>query len=79
MIFIDIEYKNGYTGYLDFFQLYDLKDGLYIMKGQDIMGRNFFVFKSIFEFEDKSTYENFTSFFQRYNDDNLLWHCCGHN
>ena len=75
---LDIGDKNGLTGYLDFFQPSDLKDGLCIMKGQDMAGRKFFVFKSIFEFEDGSVYDNFTSFFQRYDDDNLLWHCCGH-
>lgn len=75
---LDIGDKNGSTGYLDFFQPSDLKDGLSIMKGQDMAGRKFFVFKSIFEFEDGSIYENFTSFFQRYETDNLLWHCCGH-
>lgn len=75
---LNIGDKNGFTGYLDFFQPSDLKDELSIMKGQDIMERNFFVFKSFFEFEDGSIFENFTSFFQRYPDDNLLWHCCGH-
>jgi len=76
---LDIGDKNGLTGYLDFFQPSDIKDGLSVMKGQDMFGRNFFVFKSIFEFEDGSLFENFTSFFQRYPDDNLLWHCCGHH
>jgi hypothetical protein len=75
---LDIGDKNGSTGYLDFFQPSDLKDGLSIMKGQDMMGRKFFVFKSIFEFEDGSIFENFTSFFQRYDNNYLLWHCCGH-
>jgi len=75
---LDIGDKNGSTGYLDFFRPSDLKDGLSIMKGQDMSGRNFFVFKSFFEFEDGNTYENFTSFFQRYYDNELLWHCCGH-
>jgi hypothetical protein len=75
---LDIGDKNGSTGYLDFFQPSDLKDGLSIMKGQDMAGRKFFVFKSIFEFEDGSVFENFTSFFQRFYDNELLWHCCGH-
>jgi len=75
---LDIGNKNSYTGYFDFFQPSDLNKGLNIMKGQDIAGRFFFVFKSIFEFEDKSTFENFTCFFQRYEDNELLWHCCGH-
>ena len=75
---LDIGCKNGSTGYLDFFQPSDLKDGVSIMKGQDMIGRKFFIFKSIFEFEDGSVYENFTSFFQRYDNDELLWHCCGH-
>jgi hypothetical protein len=75
---LDIGDKNGLTGYLDFFHPSDLKDELNIMKGQDIEGRKFFVFKSIFDFEDGSVYENFTSFFQRYADNDLLWHCCGH-
>lgn len=75
---LDIGDKNGSTGYLDFFRPSALKDGLSIMKGQDMSGRKFFVFKSIFEFEDGSVFENFTSFFQRYYDNKLLWHCCGH-
>lgn len=76
---LDIGNKNGSTGYLDFFQPSDLKEGLSIVKGQDIAGRKFFVFKSIFEFEDGSVFENFTSFFQRFYDNKLLWHCCGHH
>lgn len=75
---LDIGIKNGFTGYLDFFQPSDLKDGLSIMKGQDMFRRKFIIFKSFFEFEDGSIYENFTSFFQRYDSDELLWHCCGH-
>lgn len=48
------------------------------MKGQYMVGRKLFIFKSFFEFEDGSTYDNFTCFFQRYYNYILLWHCCGH-
>ena len=40
--------------------------------------RKFFVFKSIFEFEDGCVFENFTSFFQIHDNNELLWHCCRH-
>jgi len=59
---LDIGDKNGSTRYLDFFRPSDLKDILSIMKGQDVAGRKFYIFKSFFEFEDGSIYGNFTSF-----------------
>lgn len=64
-------------GIHDFIEQYELKYKCGIMKGQDIMGRNFFVFKSIFKFEDGSEYKIFSSFFQSYPNDNLHWHCTG--
>ena len=75
---LDIGDKNGATGYLDFIKPSDLKNELSIMKGQDVVGRKFFVFKAIFEFEDKTTFETFTTFFQRYDDSDFTWHTCGH-
>lgn len=67
------------SSYLDFFQPSDLKHGSKIMKGIDLIGREFYIFKSTFEFEDGSEHENFTSFSQSYTIAPLRWHSCDQN
>lgn len=74
---LDIGTKNGMTGYLDFIKPTELGANN-IMKGVDNWGRAFIIFKAEFEFEDGSKKQTFTTFFQRYNDNELLWHTCGH-
>jgi hypothetical protein len=48
------------------------------MKGHDSKSRPFIVFKAEFEYPNGSKKKTFTTFFQRYTDDFILWHCCGH-
>lgn len=74
---LDIGMKNGSTGYLDFIKPDDVKSNN-IMKGRDASLRPFFVFKAEFEYPNGLKKKTFTTFFQRYSDNYLLWHCCGH-
>lgn len=74
---LDIGLKNGSTGYLDFIKPDEL--GLNnIMKGKDCLSRPFIVFRAEYEYPDGLKKKTFTTFFQRYSDNKLLWHCCGH-
>lgn len=75
----DIGNKIGFTNYIDFIQPNELVDGINIMKGRDIYSRFFLIFKAIFEFEDGTTFPTFSTFFQRYTQDESLYHCCGHH
>ena len=74
---LDIGIKNGSTGYLDFIKPEDIGTNN-IMKGHDSSLRPFFVFKAEFEYPNGLKKSTFTTFFQRYSDNDLLWHCCGH-
>ena len=74
---LDIGMKNGSTGYLDFIKPDELGANN-IMKGIDSSSRSFFVFKAEFEYPNGLKKKTFTTFFQRYSDNYLLWHCCGH-
>lgn len=74
---IDIGTKNGSTGYLDFITPEDT-NGYDIVKGVDQFGRRFIVIKSTFMLSDNGLIKSFSTFFQRYNDGSLTWHCCGH-
>ena len=75
---LDIGKKIGLTGYLDFFKQSDLPNDISIATGLDYCGRRFFIFKARFIFANGTHFDTFSSFFQRYNDDIFLWHCCGH-
>jgi hypothetical protein len=68
----------GLTGYIDFIKPDELPETIDLMKGVDSCFRNFFVFKARFLFADGTYFDTFSTFFQRYSDNNLLWHCCGH-
>jgi hypothetical protein len=74
---LDIGDRNGSTGYLDFIKPDELGTNN-IMKGLDCDLRSFFVFKAEFEYPNGLKKKTFTTFFQRYSDNELLWHCCGH-
>lgn len=74
---LDIGNRNGTTGYLDFIKPDELGTNN-IMKGWDYGFRPFFVFKAEFEYPNGLKKKTFTTFFQRYSDNELLWHCCGH-
>lgn len=74
---LDIGIKNGTTGYLDFINPNELGTNN-IMKGWDSLARPFLVFKAEFEYPNGLKKKTFTTFFQRYSDNYLLWHCCGH-
>ena len=75
---LNIGMRNGYTGYLDFISPDELGSNV-VMKGKDLYSRPFFVFKAIFEYSNGEKKNTFTTFFQRYDDDKNLWHCCGHH
>jgi hypothetical protein len=74
---LDIGLKCGSTGYLDFINPSELGSNN-IMKGIDSVSRKFYVFKAILVYPNGKTKKTFTTFFQRFSDDELLWHCCGH-
>jgi hypothetical protein len=74
---LDIGNKNGVTDYLDFIKPEELKSNN-IVKGRDISSRPFIVFKAEFEYPNGIKKKTFTTFFQRYSDNDLLWHSCGH-
>ena len=74
---LDIGNKNGATGYLDFITPDDISSNA-IMKGTDCLGRPFFVFKAHIELSNGDVMSTFSTFFQRFFDDRLCWHICGH-
>lgn len=74
---LDIGTQNGSTEYLDFIKPDELGSNN-IMKGFDCASRPFIVFRAEFEYSNGLKKKIFTTFFQRYSDNQLLWHCCGH-
>ena len=68
--------RQGLTGYLDFIQKSELGDNN-IMKGQDMYNRYFIVVKSYFLYKDNTHTNMFTTFFQRYDNNNTLWMSAG--
>lgn len=75
---LDLRDRVGSTGYIDFIKPDELHESIDLMKGVDSSFRNFFVFKARFLFSDGTYFDTFSIFFQRYYDNELLWHCCGH-
>ena len=75
---LDIGNKIGSTSYIDFIKQTDLEKNN-IMKGNDCFGRKFIVFKATYIFKDNTIKKTFSTFFQRYTDNNILWHICGHD
>ena len=74
---LDIQDRRGLTGYIDFINPIELNN-YNIMSGFDCANRHFFVMKAEIEYSDKTKVKTFTTFFQRYNDNTLLWHTAGH-
>lgn len=77
---LDISHRYGDTSYIDFIKKEQLPKNINVMKGKDDFERPFIVFKAEFIYENsKYNKKTFTTFFQRYTDDSLLWHACGHD
>jgi hypothetical protein len=74
---LDIQDRRGVTGYIDFINPKELNDNN-VMSGVDYANRPFFVIKAEIVYSDKTKINTFTTFFQRYSDDTLLWHTAGH-
>jgi hypothetical protein len=74
---LDIGNKNGSTGYLDFIQNHDVSNS--VTKGKDKYNRPFFVIRALITRSDNSTESTLETFFQRYTNDDSLWHGCGHS
>lgn len=83
---LDLRDRYSYTGYIDFIKPIELKsnnvmmgkDGYYNNDGEYILSRPFFIFKAELQYPNGIKKKMFTTFFQRYSDDKILWHCCGH-
>ena len=74
---LDIGYRTGSTGYIDFIRPEELGSSR-IMKGVDRFGRRFIVFKSRIILES-GPIECFTTFFKRYKEENsTTCHTAGH-
>ena len=78
---LDISHRYGTTTtYIDFIKQSELQENINVIKGRDDFERQFIVFKAEIIYEDsKFNKKTFNTFFQRYTDDSLLWHICGHD
>jgi hypothetical protein len=75
---LDITGRCGHTGYLDFIKSTEL--GINdVMMGVDDNRRKFVVFKAEIELNNGKLISTYTTFFQRYTDDDLNWRTCGHH
>jgi len=74
---LDIGNRIGSTDYLDFITPEELNSHN-VMSGYDFASRPFFVFKAEIEFDTGRKLKTFSTFFQRYADNDLTWHICGH-
>ena len=77
---LDISDRFGDTNYIDFIKQSEVTEN--IMKGVDDNERPFIVFKAELVYNTNNTNtkiikKTFTTFFQRYTDNKLLWHTCG--
>jgi hypothetical protein len=77
---LDIKDRFGNTNYIDFIKQSEVTEN--IMKGVDDNERPFIVFKAELVYNTNNTNtkiikKTFTTFFQRYTDNKLLWHTCG--
>jgi hypothetical protein len=73
---LDIGDMMGQTDYIDFITE-NILAGHDVMKGVDKYGRSFIVVKAHIMYKDIFIANTFTTFFQRYDDDNTLWMACG--
>ena len=74
---LDIGDRCGDTTYIDFIKSNEVSND--VMKGIDIFRRPFFVFKATIKYENGNSIKSFTTWFQRYTDNDLLWHTCGND
>lgn len=75
---LDVGKTMGSTGYIDYISLDDLGSNN-VMVGMDCTSRKFIVFKAQVEFSNGVKKQTLTTFFQRYDDNKVLYHCCGHH
>lgn len=73
---LDIGERVGHTGYIDFI-LEEYIEGYDCMKGVDMYQRPFITIKSHSLYDDGTTENSCTTFFQRYANDSLLWMAAG--
>lgn len=75
---LNVSFRYGTTNYIDFIKQSELQEN--VMKGIDDFNRPFIVFKAEIIYDNsKFNIKTFTTFFQRYTDDKLLWHSCSHD
>jgi hypothetical protein len=74
---LDIGDMKGETDYIDFITD-DILEGHDVMKGVDIYGRFFIIVKAHIVYSNRLPINTFTTFFQRYTDNNIRWVGCGH-
>jgi hypothetical protein len=68
----------GSTGYLDLINPDWIDPNTNIVKGYDSERRPFFAFFAVVVFSDDTKLQTFTTFFQRYSDNQVCWMFCGH-
>lgn len=78
---LDIGNECGQTGYIDFITQNRVKGAM--MKGSDMYGRKFIVWKALVTIEKPSgetiSFPTFTTLFKRHTDNtSLVYHTCGH-
>jgi len=73
---LDIGKRSGWTSYIDFIKPDELGEAR-VMKGKDSTGREFIVFKSEVQ-TNRDKIRLFTTFFQRYNSEVVVYHSAGH-
>ena len=71
----ELDLQDRVSDYIDFINPDELKDNN-VMGGIDNYERRFIVFKSCITINNTHT-NMFTTFFQRYNDNDILYHCAG--
>ena len=77
---LDVSHRYGGTSYIDFIEQNELEKNVNVMKGIDDFERPFVVFKAEIIYENsKFNKKTFTTFFQRYVDDSLVYQACGHD
>jgi hypothetical protein len=72
---LDIGEEVGVTDYIDFISPERFSDA--VRKGTDKYGRKFITFRANVEYNDGEIIKTFTTFFQRYTREELLWMCAG--
>jgi hypothetical protein len=72
---LDIGQEVGLTDYIDFISPERFSDA--VRKGTDKHGRQFITFRANIEYTDGEIIETFTTFFQRYAREELLWMSAG--